>query len=268
MLTHGMRSAIGMIGTIALVACSTGNDPAAEGPDGDPDPPPASSATLAVLFIGNSLTYTNDLPGTLEGIAAGAGDRIRTEMVAGPKLTLMDHLVPGGPAEAAIRRGGWDYVVLQQAPTGDSSIRQLLVDAVRRLDVIVRAAGARTALYMVWPPGDRVGEFCETGAAATAAAAAVNGVLLPVGVAWQHSLRQHPGLLLYDPDGVHPAPPGTYLAAITIYERLTGHDARELSSRPMVDGVALAEPASAVRVLQDAAHSASQGEAVMSCNPE
>lgn len=260
MVKRPWRYAVGMITGIAAAACATTGDPANEGPDGTPDPPLAGSAvTLSVLFIGNSLTYTNDLPGTLSGVAAGAGDRIRTDMVAGPKLTLMDHLASDGPAVAAVQRGGWDYVVLQQAPLGDGASREVLVDAVGRFDAIVRAAGARSALYMVWPPADRLDAFCESVRAAAAAADPVHAVLLPVGIAWEHTLSEHPALLLYDPDGVHPAPSGTYLAAITIYERLTGRDARNLSSRPIVNGLALGESAGAVRLLQDAAHAASSG---------
>jgi hypothetical protein len=269
MITQDLRWAIGVMNAITLAACANGGGPTMEDPGVALDPPPpASSVTLTVLFIGNSLTYTNDLPATLTRIAAGAGDRIRTEMVAGPKLTLMDHLAVGGPAEAAVRRGGWDFVVLQQGPSGDSASRALLVAAVRRFDATVRAAGAHTALYMVWPPADRPGDFCATRVAYATAAAAVNGVLLPAGVAWESIVRQHPGLVLYDPDGVHPAPAGTYLAAITIYETLTGHDARELSLRALVNGLVLREPASAVRLLQEAAHSASSGGTAMTCNPE
>lgn len=41
-----------------------------------------------VLFIGNSLTYVNDLPATVEQIAASAGDTIRTKAVALPDFAL------------------------------------------------------------------------------------------------------------------------------------------------------------------------------------
>ncbi len=258
MITQDLRWAIGVINTVALVACANRGDATIEGPIVDSVPPPAaSSVNLTVLFIGNSLTYVNDLPATLAGIAAGNGDRIRTEMVAGPRATLTGHLGAGSAAEAAIQRGGWDYVVLQSDASSDSASRAVLVDAVRQFDVLVRAAGARTALYMTWPSADRRGDFCATDSASAAAAAAVNAVLLPAGVAWERTLRQHPELLLYAPDGEHPTPTGTYLAAITILETLTGHDARALSARAVVDGVALSEPLSAVRQLQEAAHSAS-----------
>src|SRR4051812_27312281 len=53
---------------------------------------PLAAGGVHVLFIGNSLTYTNDLPRTVEQIAASAGDTIRTRAVALPDFALIDHV--------------------------------------------------------------------------------------------------------------------------------------------------------------------------------
>ena len=68
-----------------------------------------------MLFIGNSLTYTNDLPGTLAAMALAAGDTIQTETVAAPNLALIDHVAGQTNAVDVIKSAHWDYVVLQQA---------------------------------------------------------------------------------------------------------------------------------------------------------
>ncbi len=265
MITQNLRWAMGVLNTVMLVACANGGDSTIDGPIVDPVPPPAgSSVTLAVLFIGNSLTYVNDLPATLTGIAPENGDRIRTDMVANPRVGLASHLVAGSAARAAIQRGGWDYVVLQTGPTSDSASNAELVDDVRQFDVLARAVGARTALYVTW--SEAGGSSCYAGS--LAAAAAVNAVLLPTSVAWERTVQQYPALRLYGPDGAHPSPAGTYLVAVTIYETLTGHDARTLSDRPVVNDVALNEPPSAVRQLQAAAHLASSaGVEAGDCGP-
>ena len=44
-----------------------------------------------VLFIGNSLTDANDLPGTVAALAASAGDTIRTASVTAANYALIDH---------------------------------------------------------------------------------------------------------------------------------------------------------------------------------
>ena len=49
------------------------------------------------------------------------------------------------------------------------------------------------------------------------------GLLLPAGDAWRAAWAADARLPLYGPDGFHPSPMGTYLAALVIYEnfRLT-----------------------------------------------
>jgi hypothetical protein len=46
--------------------------------------------------------------------------------------------------------------------------------------------------------------------------------VLPVGMAWDRVRRERPGLDLFHPDGSHPSPVGTYLAASVMYAALTG----------------------------------------------
>jgi len=213
---------------------------------------------LDVLFIGNSLTYTNDLPSTLAFIAATNGDIFRVSMVAGPKKSLMDHLADG-VAEAAIRGGMWDVVVLQDNADADSASRELLIQATEEFNTILQSVGAQPALYMVWPPANMPSGFCETRVSYQMAAAAVNGVFLPAGAAWELALGQDPALGLYDPDGIHPSALGTYLVAITMHETLTGHDARRLPPYAVVNGVRLNVSTDTVRLLQGFAHTASTG---------
>jgi hypothetical protein len=78
-------------------------------------PAAGQSRPLRVLFIGNSYTYFNDLPGLVASLGRGARPMrpMRTEMVALPGVSLRDHWLDGA-ALAAIRRTRWDYVVLQE----------------------------------------------------------------------------------------------------------------------------------------------------------
>ncbi|MFL5515270.1 MAG: hypothetical protein ACJ8DJ_03880, partial [Gemmatimonadales bacterium] len=75
------------------------------------------SSASAILFVGNSLTYTNDLPGMVRQVAEAAGGGLRVEMAAGPDLAVIDHT--NGASDALRRTSGsrWDAVVLQQGPT-------------------------------------------------------------------------------------------------------------------------------------------------------
>jgi hypothetical protein len=217
---------------------------------------PKPPLSLKVLFIGNSLTYYNNLPGTVAEIAVAGGDVIQVEMVAKPGYALIDHLTDGTEAEDAIRREPWDYVVLQQGPTTLPVNRDSLILWTKMFEPIIRSMGARPALYMVWPNASQPGNFGAVRTSFQMAADAVAGVFLPAGVAWQDAWQRDAALPLSGPDGFHPSPLGTYLAALTIYERLTGHDPRSLPPYAIVDGAALNVPEATIRLLQQAAHSA------------
>jgi hypothetical protein len=209
-----------------------------------------------VLFIGNSLTYVNDLPGTLVALAASAGDTVRAASVALPDFAVIDHAlgIGGSRAVEAIKLGNWHTVILQQGPTSQGLSRDTLVLAARMLDPLVRAAGGRTALLMVWPNANQPGLFDPIRASYQAAAAAVGGLFLPVGEAWRAALAEDPALPLYGPDGFHPGELGTYLAALVIYEAVTGHNPQDLPGQARVAGHRLPVSEATVRLLQRVAH--------------
>jgi hypothetical protein len=220
-------------------------------------PAPLPPGGTHVLFIGNSLTYVNDLPGTLAGLAAASGDTIRVAQVAFPDFALVDHLVDG-TAMRWIGVDGWQYVVLQQGPSSVQVNRDSLIMMTKVFDASIRAVGAKTALYSVWPELVNFSTFQRAIESYQLAAQAVNGVYLPVAAAWLAAWQRDSTLQLYSSDGLHPSELGTYLAALVIYERLTAKDARLLPAQAMVAGHALTGvPESTVRLLQNVAHETS-----------
>ena len=209
---------------------------------------------IKVLFIGNSLTYFNNLPATLSALALSVGDTIQAGMVAEPDFALIDHYRGWSNALGEIARGGWKYVVLQQGPSSTTINRDSLILTAKLFEPHIRAVGATPALYMVWPTADRFAFFDAVRVSYQMAATEVNGVFLPAGRAWITAWDADANLALYANDGLHPTPLGTYLAALVIYERLTGHDARQLPGTAVVDGRTLGTPEATVRLLQRAAH--------------
>jgi hypothetical protein len=184
-----------------------------------------------VLFIGNSLTAANNLPGLVAAMSASIGEPLECERVTFDGYSLEDHWHRGegtsgvnneGSARRAIARGGWSTVVLQQGPSALPESRVLLVEYARRFDLEIRRVGARTALYMVWPTADRRFDFDGVKASYEAAAKAVGGVFLPVGDALRRASQLDGRLALYGADGFHPTVAGSYLAALVITRQLTG----------------------------------------------
>jgi hypothetical protein len=172
----------------------------------------AQPAPTRVLFVGNSLTYANDLPAMVCAMARSAGRQAICESVAKPDYGLEEHW-NDRDARAAIARG-WDVVVLQQGPSALPESRRLLIAYVKRFDAEIRKAGARTALYMVWPSRGRRGDSSGVSQSYTAAAKEVNGLVIPAGDAWRAAWAADATLPLYGADGFHPSPAGTYLAAL------------------------------------------------------
>src|SRR5262245_3422207 len=78
----------------------------------------AGPAKTRGLFIGNSYTYFNNLPQMLSRLAKSAPSHyeMETEMVTVSGATLKRHWEEGRALEA-IKRGAWNYVVLQEFST-------------------------------------------------------------------------------------------------------------------------------------------------------
>lgn len=186
--------------------------------------------TLSILFIGNSLTYVNDLPGMVERLGeAVSGERPTVASVAFGNFSLEDHWKQGDALKAITGRN-WDLVVLQQGPSSLPESRVLLVEYVRKFAVEIRKAGGRPAIYMVWPESSRAAAWDDVTASYAAAARAVDGLLLPAGEAFRSAARIDAGLELFSADGFHPSSTGAYLAAIVIYARATGRSPIGMSS--------------------------------------
>lgn len=209
----------------------------------------------AILFIGNSLTYENDLPGMVEGLLElGSSEDVFVAAEVIPNFGLPDHWARGR-AQELISVGGWEVVVLQQGPSATEG-RPYLLDYAEAFAETIRAVQATPALYMVWPARQRSFDFDGVLDSYRTAAERVDGFFFPAGEAWRIAWETDPDLPLYAADDFHPSPYGTYLAALVMYEQLSGLDARDLPA--VVLTLAGAQPIDAglADLLQAAAHEA------------
>lgn len=213
----------------------------------------------SVLFVGNSLTYTNDLPAMVEKVARAAGDSVRVGMAAGPNLAVIDHTNNGSDAIAQIAGGHWSFVVLQQGPTPPGICRDTLIIAAMRLASRIREGGGRPALFLPWARRAFPQSLGFAGESATAAARAVGGLVIPVGIAWKEALDADSDIPLYGGDGYHPAPAGTLLTALTVYDRLFGQDVRSIPAAALAPIAGVQLTPARLDAMAAAAHEASAG---------
>lgn len=209
----GRRSGQGLralIGATLAAACASATGPRLAG-SGAP-----------VLFIGNSYTYVNDVPGIVAALANAAGSPLAVETVAEPDYALIDHWNGESAARSEIARGGWRFVVLQQGPSSVEVNRDTLRLAAKLFEAEVRKIGGTTALFSAWPTLDRRADFPRAIESYRLAANDVSGVFLPVAGAWLAAWEEDPTIALYGSDGLHATPAGSYLAALVIFAALTG----------------------------------------------
>lgn len=211
--------------------------------------PTAPNGTLHVLFVGNSLTYWNDLPGMLSRMGSADGVVIETEDVSVADYALEDHW-GNAQSRAALAEGGWDVVVLQQGPSSLPANQQNLATWASTWADAIREQGGTPALYMVWPERARLYALPAVITSYRNAALEADARLYAAGEAWQAAWDVDPMLPLYGPDEFHPSVMGSYLAALTIYRGLTGR------SPPSLDGLGISADDDAV--LQAAAREAAR----------
>jgi hypothetical protein len=171
----------------------------------------AAPRSLRVLFVGNSLTATNDLPAYVAGLADASGRRLEYRTIAVGGYSLEDHWNLG-EAQKALASRSWDVVVMQQGPSAlPESQVNLRAWAIRFADE-ARSKGTRPALLTVWPESYRQYALADVITSYRRAAGAAGADLLPAGLSWQYAWRCDRRLGLYGGDGFHPSPLGTYAA--------------------------------------------------------
>lgn len=186
------------------------------------------SSMTRVLFIGNSYTFQNSLPPMLEAFAhaLAPASPLDTESTLAGGATLRWHQAQG-PTSQLIREGHWSYVVLQeQSLLGgmrlDGNIymaepEMMFFPAARQLSAQITAAGGKPLFYMTWSRKAELAAQSHLTQAYARIASELEARLAPVGVAWERVRRERPELELYDADGSHPGPAGTYLSACVLF---------------------------------------------------
>jgi hypothetical protein len=199
----------------------------------------AFARPLDVLFVGNSYVYVNNLPEVFARVAIGAG-------LESPHITVY---APGGQTltgdctDAALLKiveQQFDVIILQeqsQIPAkaeGDARLRRSFLDACRWLSGHVHQhyPNTRFVLYQTWARhlsawttqpkevegcGANPDEMQKRLSRWYAEAGQLIGArVAPVGDAWLANYHDPHPLLLHAADGSHPAPAGTYLAALVL----------------------------------------------------
>jgi hypothetical protein len=189
-----------------------------------------------VLFIGNSYTYSNNLPQLISNIATSKGDTLVFDSNTPGGYTFQQHSTDP-VTRSKISLKNWDYVVLQeqsQRPSFPPEQVQLLVypyaDTLNRL-IKNNDSCTITMFFMTWGRKNGDAEYCPVYPPVCTyygmqsrlrhsyleMGQMFNANVAPVGMVWKKIRESNPEIELYESDESHPSLAGSYLAACTFY---------------------------------------------------
>ena len=225
MLRH-KRVRIGVIGALAILllngACTSQDPPMPAlripsiSPTLDPTLSPTRASSTTVLYIGNSLTFFNELPEMFARLASSGGYDVDVAMSAWGGSTLSAH-ISSQMTQGMIDQREWDYVVLQEEsdiPTIVELRKEQMYPAIRTLEEKIGENGGITILFMTWGrrgglPGDGYQDYLAMQAQVHDGYMEIANELelrvAPVGMAWQEGILLDQQLDLWQSDGIHPS---------------------------------------------------------------
>ena len=174
---------------------------------------------IHVLFVGNSLTYYNNLPLMVVDAAAKDGKQFVVETLAFPNYALEDHWLIGR-MQQMVCQGNFDYVVVQQGPSSQEDGRAMLLEYGTLLKTLCDSRGSKLAFFMVWPARQNYHTFPGVISNYSEAALATNSILCPVGSTWKRYIDRSNDYSYYSSDSFHPSVLGSQVAADIIYSSL------------------------------------------------
>lgn len=199
-------------------------------------PDPAVGAQPRILFVGNSHTFYNNFSGMFVNIVDAMGRKSSVYELSQGYYTLKkfaDLEDKGGALlDRTLEKQSWDIVILQENSNAalSSSAEEEMFPYARILDEKVKAKGGQTAFFMTWAPknGSTEGIKKKTKEELQqimaenymAIAEELDSLLIPAGIGFMRCSELYPEIELWDDDGRHPSPAGSYLAACTAYALL------------------------------------------------
>jgi hypothetical protein len=172
-----------------------------------------------ILFVGNSLTYTNNLPELIKKSAKLQGIKIIYEMIAFPNYAIIDHW-NDGKVQKLIASEKYDFVIIQQGPSSQINGRDILIEIGKKYRSLCELNNTKLCYFMVWPSLNYYHTFDDVIKNYKDATLINNSILLPVGEVWKDYFDRTDDFQYYGSDGFHPSMKGSKIAAKVIVQYL------------------------------------------------
>ena len=172
-----------------------------------------------ILFVGNSLTYSNNLPALISKFALKRGILLTTKSIALPNTAISDHW-ESGDVHKAMEKEFFDFVVIQQGPSSQADGRNMLIGYGGRYKELCVRHGSQLAFFMVWPARANYSNFEGVIENYSDAARINESLLCPVGKEWKEYMDMTNDFSFYGADQFHPSQKGSEVAASIILTTL------------------------------------------------
>ncbi len=176
---------------------------------------------MKALFIGNSFTARNNVPGLIAELAEARGKSLEHRLISAGGASLRMHWNKG-EARKAIEHARYDWVVLQEQSTLPVKNATRMHENIRLFDEVIKASGARTSLYLTWARRNAPEAQKRITDAYVSIGEELDARVIPVGVAWEKCIGGAGCPTLHDKDMSHPTLAGSYLAACVFLAVLFG----------------------------------------------
>lgn len=181
----------------------------------------AKQKPLRILFVGNSHTQVNDVPAILTHLleSDGTGRKVETYRFFSP---FLNNAFQDAAVLKAVNDPHWSIVVLQGALVSSSHRINYPNDGAVGLAKLAHRAGSRALFFVEWPRQGWDESDYQMGIYRGISKASPGSELVPVCYAWDSILKRQPDSNLWQPDGNHASPLGSFLASYVFYYYLAG----------------------------------------------
>jgi hypothetical protein len=217
-----LRALFAALAPVVLIACGGGSGGQSSVLTQPPAPPAsATPADINILFMGNSHTAVNNVPGMVAAMVRAAKPGKTVATTEAPGILHLDERADDAVSLALLQNQRWNYVVLQAQNYSLSGAFFYPTTGAEKLVRMSRQAGALPVLFAEWP---RVG-IAETQIIYdkyVSIAMKEPACVSPIPQAFDLARARFPLITLHAGDGNHSAPAGAFLASLVLFATITG----------------------------------------------
>ena len=199
---------------------------------------PSAAFDFQLLFIGNSHSSANNLPGLVKELILAGDANLAVHTALAPGGNFLAERLDDGVTLDKLTSRSWTHVFLQAQKYSSSGQYFYPTDAAEEWIRRIKAQDGLPIMFPEWPRRDNTEEGQRIHDKHLGIAAREPACVAPVGLAWEESLARYPNLKLHAADGNHSNLTGALLTAYVFYEVVTTKSAAEL---PYVNSISVSD---------------------------